>query len=155
MTDPLPRAESLEALHSAMRTASALGVLFSEAVAARVGLSSSDLECLDLVNLRGEVSAGDLARASGLTTGAITGVIDRMERGGFVTRRPDPNDRRKVRVAPVPEAAERVGLHYAEMQTAMNALLARYEASELAVLHGFFRGVETVMTEQIGRVRAR
>ncbi len=71
-------------------------VLVSSAVAERVGLSSSDLECLDFIVMgnSGAVTPGDLATATGLTSGAITGVVDRLERGGFVRREADAADRR-------------------------------------------------------------
>ena len=90
------RGDILEALNHAMRRSGAQWSLFSQAVAARVGISASDFECLDLVILEGAVTPGRLAEASGLTTGAITGVIDWLERAGFVRRDPDPTDRRRV-----------------------------------------------------------
>src|SRR5580693_1417405 len=99
---PASRDELVAALMRAMRDASGMGVLHSQAVASRLGLSSSDLECLDMIALRGPLTAGDIARATGLTTGAITGVIDRLERAGFAARAHDPADRRKVMVRALP-----------------------------------------------------
>src|ERR1700744_359744 len=89
------RSATTVSLMNSMRETSALGVLFSQAVASRLGIASSDLECLDIVVLRGPVTAGELATATGLTTGAITGVIDRLEQAGFVRRTRDAADRRK------------------------------------------------------------
>uniref|UniRef100_UPI0013D5678B MarR family transcriptional regulator n=1 Tax=Klebsiella pneumoniae TaxID=573 RepID=UPI0013D5678B len=74
----------------------AMGVIFSQTVASRVGISSSDLECMDFLNLESRVTAGRLAEVTGLTTGAITGVIDRLEKAGLVRRERDDSDRRKV-----------------------------------------------------------
>src|ERR1700734_2618292 len=96
------RQQLMAALDRAMRDASGQGVMYSAVVAERLGINSTDLECLDHVVLRGPISAGALAEATGLTTGAITGVIDRLERAGFARREPDPEDRRKVLVRAEP-----------------------------------------------------
>jgi DNA-binding MarR family transcriptional regulator len=96
------RNELVAALNHAMRDASGQGVLYSQAVAERLGINSTDLECLDIIVMRGPVTAGELARATGLTTGAITGVIDRLDRAGFAKREHDAADRRKVLVRALP-----------------------------------------------------
>src|SRR5512138_3089279 len=82
----------------ALRRSSAAGVLHSQAIARRVGINSSDLECLDLILMKGPSTAGEIARHTGLTSGAVTGLIDRLERQGLVERAADPDDRRKVLV---------------------------------------------------------
>src|SRR5690348_3305280 len=102
------RAELEAGLNAVMREMSAQGVLYSQTVASRLGIASSDLECLDLIALRGQATAGELAEASGLTTGAITGVIDRLEKAGFAKREADAKDRRKVIVRAVPAALSRI-----------------------------------------------
>src|ERR1700691_628401 len=89
-------------LEHAMRRSSAQGVLFGQTVANRVGLSNSDMECLDFLILEGRVTAGRLAEVTGLTTGAITGVVDRLERAGLVRRERDDNDRRKGFIGTAP-----------------------------------------------------
>ncbi len=103
----MSRRDLVAALNRAMREASGQGVLYSQAVAERLGINSTDLECLDSVVLRGPLTAGELADATGLTTGAITGVIDRLERAGFARRERDRHDRRKILVRALP-AVERV-----------------------------------------------
>ena len=82
----------------ALRRSSAAGVLHGQAVARRVGVNSTDLECLDLILMSGPSTAGEIARHTGLTSGAVTGLIDRLERLGLVERTADPADRRKVLV---------------------------------------------------------
>ena len=131
------RAALLAALNEAMRKASAQGVLFSATVAGRLGLASSDLECLDIIMMAGPVTAGRLAEATGLTTGAITGVIDRLERAGFARRERDAADRRKVLVRAVPASLRRLAPLYAPMQRAGDESLAPYSDQELALLLGF------------------
>src|SRR3954467_12266878 len=85
-------------LMSAMRQASAIGVILSQAVARKAGLNSVDLECLDLLVTGGPATAGQLGQRTGLSSGAVTGLIDRLERARFVRRKSDRNDRRKVLV---------------------------------------------------------
>src|SRR5215468_276883 len=130
--------ELLAALEREMRKASAQGVLFGQIVAERLGVNSSDLECLDIVILRGPVTAGDLAAATGLTTGAITGVVDRLERAGFARRERDAEDRRKVLVRALPAVERRIAPLFEPMQRAVAAALADYTDAELSFLLTFF-----------------
>src|SRR5438270_7312402 len=109
LSRPKARAALLQELEEAMRRSSAQGVLFGQTVADVAGISGSDLECLDFLNLEGRVTAGRLAEVTGLTTGAITGVVDRLEKAGLVRRERDESDRRKVFIANVPEYIGRVG----------------------------------------------
>src|SRR5436309_12984008 len=109
----------MQELEHAMRRASGLGAIFSQAVADSAGVSSSDLECLDFLNLEGRVTAGRLAEVTGLTTGAITGVVDRLEKGGLVRRERDADDRRKVVIRTVPENVAKIGRFYWHMQRAI------------------------------------
>src|SRR5215470_10658835 len=90
-----------ELARSAQRAATD-GILFHQAVADRLGLHVSDLRCLTILYETGSVSAGELGERTGLTTGAVTRMIDRLERTGYVRREPDPADRRRVIVSPVP-----------------------------------------------------
>src|SRR5260370_20911499 len=116
LSGPKARAALMEQLEHAVRRSSALGVLFGQTVASRVGISSSDLECLDFLNLEGRVTAGMPAEVTGLTTGAITRVVDRLEEAGLVRRERDESDRRKVFIPPVPENIPHVGKDYQHMQ---------------------------------------
>jgi DNA-binding MarR family transcriptional regulator len=130
------RQELEAALNAAMRDASGQGVLYSQAVAERLGMNSTDLECLDHI-LRGPVTAGRLAELTGLTTGAITGVIDRLERVGVARRERDPDDRRKTLVHVLPAALERVTPLFEPMERTAMAVLSNYSDDELALLLGF------------------
>jgi DNA-binding MarR family transcriptional regulator len=131
------REQLLAALNAAFRDASGLGVLHSQEIAARLGVNSTDLECIDYVATRGPLTAGALAEATGLTTGAITGVIDRLERAGFVRREPDKDDRRKVLVRLVPESLARVMPLFGPMQRHAMAALSAYSDKELDFLLQF------------------
>ena len=137
LSRPNARAALLQELEEAMRRSSAQGVLFGQTVANVAGISGSDLECLDFLNLEGRVTAGRLAEVTGLTTGAITGVVDRLEQAGLVRRERDEADRRKVFIAIVPENVAQIGRFYMPMKAAMNKLWSTYSDAELQLLLRF------------------
>jgi DNA-binding MarR family transcriptional regulator len=148
------RQEVVGALNAAMREASGQGVLYSQAVAARLGVNSTDLECLDHIVLRGAATAGALAEATGLTTGAITGVIDRLERAGFARREPDPGDRRKVVVRATESVAEHIAPLFEPMARAMLLALGPYSDGELALLLDFFARARAAIPAAMSELRA-
>lgn len=137
LSRPKARAALMQELEEAMRRSSAQGVLYGQTVANVAGISGSDLECLDFLNLEGRVTAGRLAEVTGLTTGAITGVVDRLEKAGFVRRERDAADRRKVFIVTVPESIAQVGRYYVPMQQAMQKLWSTYSEAELQLLLRF------------------
>jgi DNA-binding MarR family transcriptional regulator len=150
----MDRAATTAALDRALRETSAQSVLFSQAVADRVGMNSTDLESLDILARHGPMTAGRLAELTGLTTGAITGLIDRLERRGYARREPHPTDRRSVIVKPLTENAERdLGPAYTAMSTAMDALMSRYDDEDLAVILDFMIRAAAITAEQIAGVR--
>ena len=140
------RAALMQELEHAVRKSSGLGVIFSETVANAVGISSSDLECLDFLNIEGRVTAGRLAELTGLTTGAITGLVDRMEKAGLVRRERDEEDRRKVYIAIVPEALGKIASYYAPLQKAVTKNWEGYSDAELKLLLRFMtQGYDTMI----------
>jgi DNA-binding MarR family transcriptional regulator len=145
LSRPKARAALMEELEHAVRKSSALGVIFGQTVANRVGISSSDLECLDFLNIEGRVTAGRLAELTGLTTGAITGVVDRMEKAGLVRRERDESDRRKVFIAIVPEALGKIGRFYEPLQKAVTKDWEGYTDAELKLLLRFMTQGYTTM----------
>jgi DNA-binding MarR family transcriptional regulator len=141
------RAALMQELEHAVRRSTAQGTMFSQTVAGRAGVSSSDMECLDFLNLEGRVTAGRLAEVTGLTTGAITGVVDRLEKAGFVRRERDENDRRKVFIATVPENVAKIGKFYAPIQKAILKDWESYSDAELRLLLKFMtQGYKTMLT---------
>lgn len=129
-----PRTQLLQALDRAIRRVGAQSVLMSDTIASRVGLNSTDLECLDLLFLAGPTTAGQLAAHTGLTTGAMTAVIDRLERARFVRRRRDAHDRRRVLVEVLPRAPGVLGPFYAPLAAAMARLHDGLTERDLAVV---------------------
>jgi DNA-binding MarR family transcriptional regulator len=128
------RSELLKKLDEALRKVSAQSVLISDTVAKLVGLNATDLECLDLLYLAGPTTAGRLARHSGLTTGAMTAVIDRLEEAGFVRRLRDREDRRCVLVEALPAGIKLIEPLYRPLAASTAQLHERYDNRELAVV---------------------
>ncbi len=113
-------------------------VLFNHAVSAKVGLGASDSQFMTLLQTYGPLTPRQLAEHTGLTSGTVTGVVDRLESQGLVTRRPDPNDRRKVVVTPSAEAIqEKLVPLYAEQGAKMHAVLATRTVDELRTISAF------------------
>lgn len=136
---PRPSASPAQALE-AMDSLIAAHLLGQQEMAQRLGLNITDLLCFACVLKAGDdlLTAGDLAEHAHVTTGAMTGILNRLERSGFVTRRPDPTDRRRVRVAAVPAAITRVEALYGPYYARLNDLFASYTAAEIAVLTDWF-----------------
>ena len=145
----------VEALNHAMRASSGLGVVFGAAVAERLGISHRDLECLDVVAMRGRATAGELATATGLTTGAITGVIDRLEEAGFAHRERDADDRRKVHVVLSKKARGFGAAYYGPLEESVNRLIERYSDAELALMIDFFERSREVMLREIEKLERK
>ena len=108
--------------------------MFAKMVADRAGISSADMDCIDFVNVEGRMTAGRLAELTGLTTGAITGVVDRLEKAGFVRRERDESDRRKVFIVPMPEKMMQMGRPYELVKRAMAKQCEAYTDAELKFL---------------------
>jgi DNA-binding MarR family transcriptional regulator len=154
MSSKTKRRQELEAaLNAAMRDVSGQGVLYSQAVAERLGMNSTDLECLDYI-LRGPVTAGRLAEVTGLTTGAITGVIDRLERVGLARRERDPEDRRKILVRVLPAVGERVAPLFEPMERTAMAVLSSYGDDQLALLLDFLTRARDAALTAMSELRA-
>src|SRR5215831_16178756 len=128
------RDELLSALMGEFRQLSAATIMFHQAVADRLGMNVTDHKCADILERHGPMTAGELAERTGLTTGAITGVIDRLEAAGFVRRARDPGDRRRVVVElDGPKFGQALSV-VAEMVADMIAVQADYSDAELATV---------------------
>jgi DNA-binding MarR family transcriptional regulator len=139
----------------AMRRTGLVTQLLSQAAAERIGINVTDLNCLNVVALTGSMTAGELARATGLTTASITGVLDRLEDSGFVRRERDAADRRRVNIMLNASRALRdVAPVFAPMLKAWRAVAARYSDDELRQFAEFQQQVEHIMRDQLTRLRA-
>lgn len=137
------------------RKSTAGGVFLLQAVAERSGMNLTDLQCIAILTSLGPITAGHLAEEMGLTTGAITGVVNRMELAGYVRREKDPGDGRRVVIRPVVEALERAGASFfGSTERELNVLLAEYGDRDLAVLLDFTRRANAMTEQATARIRA-
>lgn len=143
------RQEVLKDLNEAIRKVGAQSVLMSDAVSRLVGLNSTDLECLDLLLLSGATTAGQLAAHCGLTTGAMTAVIDRLERAGYARRRRDLTDRRRVLVEALPRVVQEIGPLYRPLIRTTNALNDQYDEKQLALVAAYLERVFSLAAEHV------
>jgi DNA-binding MarR family transcriptional regulator len=118
-------------------------------------MSATDLETLDILVREGPMTAGRLAEVTGLTSGAITGLVDRLERRGYAQRERHPTDRRSVIIRPLVANADRdLGPSYTAMARAMLDLMERYSDEELAVIADFMTRAAVATSAQIAKLRA-
>lgn len=140
----------------AVRKTGTLTTSMGLAAADRIGINATDLNCLNILSFSGRMTAGELAKATGLTTASITGVVDRLEAAGFVSRERDPVDRRRVVVTIVIEkAAREVASLFAPMVADWQRLAARYSDDELRLIVGFYDQMEQVIRRHLARLRGQ
>ena len=135
------------------RSATNRDVAFDKLAATRLGVSVTDLHCLNIVESRHGLTAGELAVESGLTTGAVTAVIDRLERAGYARRVRDERDRRKVKVEVTDPFYARAGDIWGPVAADWQAALAkRFSAAELATIAAFLAQVEELGERHAARL---
>jgi DNA-binding MarR family transcriptional regulator len=133
-----PSPERVAAVEMAVRNLIANAILFNHQVAQRVGLGASDAQFMHLLQLHGPLTPGRLAELSGLTTGTVTGVLDRLEAAGFVRRERDESDRRKVIVKLNEERLwSAMAPLYAGQAESLAAVAGAYDAEQLEVIADF------------------
>jgi DNA-binding MarR family transcriptional regulator len=140
------RAELIEGLRLAMQRSTMWTVLLHHATASKAGINMTDAQCINLLVLDGPQTPGRLAQSMGITTGgAITAVIDRLERAGYVRRTRDPEDRRRVIVEPVPEKVARLSVYFEPVARAAGDRLAALSDEQLEFLADWMHGWNTMM----------
>ena len=130
------RKEIIQAIIEKRREMSTETIMFHQGVADVLGLHITDHKCLDLIRQYGAMPAGRLAELTGLTTGAVTGIIDRLEEAGYVRRANDPKDRRRTIVEPTQNKKweRKIEAIFIPFHERMHKLLSLYSESELAFL---------------------
>lgn len=137
-------------LGNAMQELSTATILFHQKIAQKLNLNPTDHKCLYLIMKNGHLTAGQLANLTGLTTGAITGVIDRLEGKKLVRREKDPNDRRKIIVVANQEKAMKVvSPLFASLESVMDKLYCEYSEEELQTILGFINKSVKIMYQEI------
>lgn len=156
--DQATQAALIETFIAEISRMSTWTVVFHGAVAAHLGLNPTDLKCGAVLRETGPIPAGELAALTGLTTGAITGVIDRLAKAGLVRRAADPTDRRRVIVEPLDSPAR-----IAELMRILAPLSAEtvqllkehYDNEQLSVILDFVRRSSDLMRRQTARLHAQ
>ena len=132
-------------------------IAFHEAGARRLGMTAAERKCAGMIAEHGGATPKELAEATGLSTGAITGIVDRLERAGYARREPNPADRRSVIVRPCnSERLARESLPiFASLTEAMNRLSKQYSDEERELILRHLEDTILVLREQTGRVQER
>ena len=140
--------DQIDSVLRSLRRVNLQGSLFGQTVAIRFGLSESDIEALEVLIDTGSATAGALSDLMGLTTGAVTRVIDRLEQAGYVRRVPDPTDRRRVIVEVVPENGGRRRGDAGPGRRRERDEIGRYSEAELAVINDFLTRMAAITREE-------
>lgn len=154
VASPEPKGDLVDELIQAFRLSGNQDNAFDKLAAERLGVSESDLHCLNIIESNGGLGAGELAAQSGFTPGAITGVIDRLERAGLARRVRDPADRRRVSVEVTPAFRAAAGPIWGPMAADWRTTLAeRFSVEELERITEFLRTTREIGRRQLDRLR--
>lgn len=127
--------------------------LFRNAMSEWAGLNPTDMECLRLLFAKGVATPSELARHTGLTSGAATAMLDRLEGAGLIERRPNPNDRRGTLVTPAESAAEKAASWFESARTAQDELISSYSESELEIIADVFERFTKLWDQEREKLR--
>jgi len=111
---------------------------FRNAMSESAGFNPTDMECLRVLFLKGVATPSELARYTGLTSGAATAMLDRLEKAGFIERKPNPDDRRGTLITPVKSGAEKMATWFESARQAQDELISSYSESELEIIADAF-----------------
>ena len=149
------RAETLKRITDESQRHYAAYTLFNQAMADRLGIHPTDLQCVALLDLEsGPVSTGEIARLTGLTPGSATRLVDRLDKAGLVVRQTDPDDRRRAMVALAPDARARISSVWEIPGRAFGEVLDRYDDAELALIADYLHRATAVGRAQAERLTA-
>src|SRR5919108_1448203 len=153
----MKREELIQAIIDKRREMSTKTIMFHQAVADTLGLHITDHKCLDLIHRYGAMPAGRLAELTGLTTGAVTGTIDRLEKAGYVRRASDPKDRRRTIVEPAKNKKweRKIEAMFIPFHERMHKLLSSYSDSELDFLLDVLTKSIELIREESKKLRSR
>ncbi|WFE53367.1 MarR family transcriptional regulator [Micromonospora sp. WMMD1155] len=153
MSDDPTRASAIADLMHAGREMSRLSMVFRYAVAERLGLTVSDLECLDYLADAGSATAGQVAERTNLTTGAVTSMLRRLQQAGYVTAERDPADRRRVIVTLRPERAAELKRPYERFAEWTERLIEGYSVDEVTLLVRHYDHMQAMYLAELDHLR--
>jgi DNA-binding MarR family transcriptional regulator len=149
------REDVLAEVTEELRLSGVTNDIADQVIADYLGLNRTDMRCLDIIERLDGVTAGQLASEAGLSTGAVTTVLDRLERSGFARRVPDPGDRRRVLVELTPAARRDLEELYAPLADATLRQLESYSTDEISLVRDFLRDNRRLNEAHAERVRLR
>jgi DNA-binding MarR family transcriptional regulator len=123
-------------------------VLFRHVIGEMLGVSATDMECLGVIFFKGLATPSQLAQYTGLSSGATTAMLDRLEKSGLIARRPNPKDRRSTHIVVVKETAEKVAPWFASLREVQEQIVSSYSEQELELLSDFFKRSVTMWEEE-------
>jgi DNA-binding MarR family transcriptional regulator len=147
------KSEQIGELIREFRISGNLDDAFDNLAAQRLGVNETDLHCLNIIENAGGVTAGELAVESGLTTGAVTGVIDRLERKGFARRVSDPADRRRVKVEVTKAFYARADRIWGPVAAEWASSLGRFSGEQLETFDQILRATNEITRRHLDRLR--
>lgn len=153
-TKNLSREQLLELFNEEIRNLSIETVTFHQNMAEKLGLNPTDHKCLDIILHNYPMAAGKLAELTGLTTGAVTGVIDRLENANYVYRDKDPNDRRRVIIhVNLEKVKKNVFPFFTSLSQSMKELFETYNDQEIQFLFNFVARSRTLLREEVKKLK--
>ena len=127
--------------------------LFRNAMNEWAGLNATDMECLRLLFLKGIATPSELARQTGLTSGATTAMLDRLEKAGLIERRPNPDDRRGTLITPTKSGSEKVASWFESARKAQDELISSYSEKELEIISDVFERFTKLWEQEREKIR--
>ncbi|MEK4014816.1 MarR family winged helix-turn-helix transcriptional regulator [Peribacillus sp. FSL M8-0224] len=138
----------LESLTHRLQRYGMRSVLFQQNMAQKIGVSHTDLKSAEILNETGPITAGELSKITGLSTGSVTALINRLEKSGYVKRERDQLDGRKVMIMPIPERQEQIKSHYQSLSMATKELCSAYNEQELILINQFVEEITKIMDKE-------
>jgi DNA-binding MarR family transcriptional regulator len=148
-----PRKQSISDLIALIRKETRTATLFVQTVAESSGIHPTDIKCLDFLTKARFATAGDLAKVTGLTTGAITAVIDRMEKAGFIKRVADSNDRRKIIIKLLVKHPKHLQITHNLFANQMPKILSEYTSDEIAIITNWNSRLISLFQDEIKKLK--
>ncbi|WP_413359758.1 MarR family transcriptional regulator [Bacillus subtilis] len=128
-------------------------VLFHQAAAQALGLFPTDLKSADILNEAGPMTAGELGKKTGLSTGSVTALVDRLEKAGYVAREKDPNDRRRVVIVPLTASKKHIKDLFRPLSESTMDLCREYTEEELELIFSFVGKAADIMEKELERLK--
>jgi MarR family transcriptional regulator, organic hydroperoxide resistance regulator len=128
-------------------------ILFNQSVADRVGLSLTDMQCINLLELLGPSTPGKLAASTGLTTGGVTVMLDRLEKAGLVKRQPNPKDRRSILVKVNAKKLQKVNSFYSGINQRLETFLSGRSEAEIQSVITFLSSMNAIRAERSSELK--